>query len=71
MFANVATLDLLSLLYNKAAIFKITFSNVFSWMKCIKFAIEFTEVCSRDPINDIPALDQIMGCRRPGDKPLS
>ena len=39
--------------------------------KCMNFDYNFTEVCSRGPINDIPALVQIMACRRPGDKPLS
>ena len=33
----------------------------------IKISLSFVP---NGPINDIPALDQIMACRRPGDKPL-
>ena len=43
-----------------AAISQTTLSNAFSWMKLPK-----------GPINNIPALVQIMAWRRPGDKPLS
>ena len=34
----------------------------------VKISLKFV---SEDPINNIPALVQIMACRRPGDKPLS
>ena len=39
--------------------------------KCMNFAWDFTEVCSKVQINNIPALVQIMTWRWPGDKPLS
>ena len=49
-----------------------TFSNAFSWIKMLKFPLTFTAVFSpKGPINNIPALVQIMAWRRPGDKPLS
>ena len=52
-----------------AAIFPMTFSNAFSWMKItIKISLKFVP---KGPINNIPALVQIMAWRRPGDKPLS
>ena len=55
-----------------AAIFQTTFSNGFLLMKCMNFDCNFIEVCSyRGPINNIPALVQIMAWCRPGDKPLS
>ena len=37
----------------------------------IYFDKYFTAVCSRGPMNDIPALVQIMAWRRPGDNQLS
>ena len=37
---------------------------------CVSISISLTFV-PRDPINNIPALVQIMGWRRAGDKPLS
>ena len=43
-----------------------TFSNVFSSMKMFEFRF-----VPKGPINNIPALIQIMAWRRPGDKPLS
>ena len=55
-----------------AAIFQTTFSNAFSWMKMFKFRLRFHwSLFPRVPINNIPALVQIMAWRRPGDKPLS
>ena len=39
--------------------------------KCLNSDWNFTEVCSQGPINNIPAMVQIMAWRRPGDKPLS
>ena len=39
--------------------------------KCMQFDQSFTEVVPMAPINNIPALVQIMAWRRPGDKPLS
>ena len=45
------------------------FSNAFSWMKIYKFRLRFHWCLF--PIDNIPALVQIMAWRRPGDKPLS
>ena len=48
-----------------------TFSNAFSWMKLwisLKFSLKFVPA---GPINNIPALVQIMAWYRPGNKPLS
>ena len=53
-----------------AGSFLTTFSNAFSWMKMYKFRLNFKFI-PKGPINVIPALVQIMACRRPGDKPLS
>ena len=49
------------------SILQTTFSNTFSSMKM--FAIPY--FVPKGTINNIPALDQIMPWRRPGDKPLS
>ena len=48
-------------------IFKCIFLNENVWIP-IKISLKFV---SKVPINDIPALVQIMAWRRPGDKPLS
>ena len=48
-------------------IFKWIFSNKNVWIS-IKISLKFV---ARGPINNIPALVQIMAWRRPGDKPLS
>ena len=48
-------------------IFKCIFLNANVWM-LIKISLKFV---SKGPINNIPALVQIMAWRRPGDKPLS
>ena len=37
---------------------------------CLNSDLNFTEVCSKGPTNNIPASVQIMAWRRPGDKPL-
>ena len=50
-----------------AAVSQTTFSNAFSWMK-IKISLKFVP---KGPINNNPALVQIMAWRRSGDKPLS
>ena len=53
------------------AISQTTFSNTFSWMKTlvwIKMSLTFVP---KGPINNIPALVQIIAWRLPGDKPLS
>ena len=55
------------------AISQTTLSNAFLWMKMLEFrlnifSLKFVPKC---PINNIPALVQIMAWRRPGDKPLS
>ena len=49
-----------------AGMFQTTFSNAFSWMKM--FQLRF--IVPKGPINNIPALIQIMAWCRPGDKPL-
>ena len=56
-----------------AAIFQTTFSNAFSWMKMFKFRWSFhwSLFFPNVPINNIPALVQIMAWHRPGDKSLS
>ena len=55
-----------------AAIFQTTFSNAFSWMKMFKLRLRFYwSLFQKGPLNNIPALVQIMAWRRPGDKPLS
>ena len=48
-------------------IFKHIFFNENVWIS-IKFSLKFVP---KGPINNIPALVQIMAWRRPGDKPLS
>ena len=53
-----------------AAIFQTTFSDAFSWMKIFKFRLGLLKFVPKSPINNIPALVQIMAWRRPGDKPL-
>ena len=55
--------------HKMAAIFQTTFSNSFSWMKIwISVLLKFIP---KGPINNIPALVQIMAWCWPGDKPLS
>ena len=55
------------------AISQTTFSNAFvvctenAWI-LIEISLKFVP---KDPINNIPALVQLMAWRRPGDKPLS
>ena len=49
------------------AIFKCIFLNENVWIP-IKISLKFVP---QGPINDIPAMVQIMAWRRPGDKPLS
>ena len=49
------------------AIFKCIFLNENVWIP-IKISLKFVP---KGPINNIPALVQIMAWRRPGDKPLS
>ena len=53
-----------------AAILQTTFSNVSSRMKLYDLDQDFTEFCFEGPIYNLPALVQIVGCRRPGDKPF-
>ena len=48
-------------------VFKCIFLNENDWIP-IKISLKFV---LEGPINNIPALVQIMACRRPGDKPLS
>ena len=46
-------------------------SNVISWIKCMNFTQDFTEVCSKFPINNIPTLVQRMDCHHSWAKPSS
>ena len=48
------------------------FSNAMSWMKMFEFWLKFhLKFVPKGPINNIPALVQIMAWRRTGNKPLS
>ena len=53
------------------AIFRTTFSNAFSLIKLCKFRWRFHWTMLMGPINNIPALVQILVWQRPGDKPFS
>ena len=54
------------------AISQTTFSNAFSWMKMLRISIKISlKFVPKGPINNIPALVQMMAWRRSGDKPLS
>ena len=54
------------------AISQTTPSSAFSWMKIFEFRIKFQwSFVPKCPINNKPALVQIMAWCRPGDKPLS
>ena len=48
-------------------VFQTRFSNAFSWMKMYEFWLKFPE----GPINNIPALVEIMAWCPTGNKPLS
>ena len=50
--------------------FRRHFQMQFREWKCMNFAWNFTEVVSKSPSNNIPAMVQIMAWRRSGDKPL-
>ena len=54
------------------AISETTLSNAFSWMKMLEFRLRF-HWCfvPKGPVNNNPALVQIMAWRRSDDKPLS
>ena len=55
-----------------ATISQMTLSNSFSWMKMLEFWLKFHwNLFHRGPINNIPALVQIMAWRHSGDKRLS
>ena len=55
-----------------AAISQTTLSNAFSWNENVIISIKFSlKFVAKGPINNIPALVQIVAWRRPGDKPLS
>ena len=55
-----------------AAIFQTTFQREFPWMKSYEFRLEFHwSLFLGGPINNIPALVQIMTWCRSGHKPLS
>ena len=53
-----------------AAISQMTVSKAFSWMKLFHFDSNFTEVCSKSPIDNKAALVQEMAWRQTGKKPL-
>ena len=57
-----------------SAIWQTPYWNGFSWMKIyelrLKYQLKFVPI-PECPINNIPALVEIMAWRRPGDKPLS
>ena len=54
------------------AISQTTSSSAFSWTKMFAFRLKFHwSFFPKGPIYNIPALVQIIACRRPGDKPLS
>ena len=54
------------------AISQTTVSSAFSYMKMYELRLKFQwRLFLKGPINNIPALVQIMAWRRPGDKPLS
>ena len=59
--------------HKMAAVFQTLFSGACSWMKMFQFRLKFhwTLFVRVGPMNNIPALVQIMAWRRPGDKPLS
>ena len=58
--------------HKMAAIFQTIFSNEFSWMKNVWISIRISlKFVPMGPINNIPALVQIMAWRRPSSKPLS
>ena len=44
-----------------AAIFQKTFSNVFSWMKCINFDKDFTEFCFQGSNQQYSSIDSDNG----------
>ena len=46
------------------------FHMYFLVWKYMNFTLDFTEVVPKVPIDNNPALVQIMACRRPGNKPL-
>ena len=56
-----------------AGISQTTLSNSFSWMKMLefRFKLHWSLLFCLCPINNIPALAQVMAWRRPGYKPLS
>ena len=51
--------------------FPTTFSKAFSWVRMHELITISLKFVPKGPVNDIPALVQIMAWRRPGDKPLS
>ena len=71
-FTCVFLFNILKLI-QMAAIFQTTFSNAFSWMKMYEFRLKFhwSLFIHKGPINNIPALVQIMPWHRSDDTPLS
>ena len=53
-----------------AATSQTTFPNAFSWMHLLYFDSNFTGYVSKGPIDNKPALVQVMAWRRTGDKSL-
>ena len=54
-----------------AANWQATFSNAFSWIKCLNFDYNFTEVCYQGSNWHYAIIGQIMAWRWTGGKPLS
>ena len=55
-----------------AAISQTTLSNAFSWKKIFRISIKVSlKFVPKGPINNFPALVEIMAWHQPGDKPLS
>ena len=54
-----------------AAILQMTFQMHFLEWKCMHSIENSLKFVPKSPINNVPALFQIMACCRPGDKPLS
>ena len=56
----------------RATVSQTTLSNAFSWMKMLEFRFKILlKHVPKGPINNNPALVQMLGWRRSGDRPLS
>ena len=74
MHRNKPNITYLLPIGQSAAISQTIFSNAFSWRKSffifIQISLKFVPI-NFGPINNTPALVQVMAGRRSGDKPLS